>query len=184
MTLWNTDSLTIEAASASESLPDPTTVGGRTHQLVNNSNVTQTWTSVGATPFVVGGVNSANLVLAVGQSARLYSNGTRWVVVGGPGSRRMIALTGVTNASGDAVFNLTPAGFAVAPVVQAAVQAADSSSPLDYRITALSATSVTIRVRSSPATVIALLGLTLLGASVVAPGITVHMYATEAGATP
>lgn len=87
----------------------------------------------------------------------------------------------VTDASGNAVFNMAPAAFPAAPVVVGQTQAAASTSPLDYRVTALTATSCTINVRSSPATAIALLGLTLLGASVPAPGVTVHLHAFPAG---
>lgn len=182
MTLHNTDALVIEAGAAAESLPDPATVSGRTHNLVNNSNVTQTWSTAGA-GFVVGGANVATLTLTVGQSARIYSNGTRWVSVGGP-ARKIFSGTAVTDGAGNAVFNLTAAGFLAAPVAVGQTQAAASTSPLDYRITAISATSCTINVRSSPATVIALLGLTLLGASVPAAGVTVHLHAMDPGSTP
>ena len=105
------------------------------------------------------------------------------IVDGGPNYTKMFAATGVTAGTGDVTFNMTAAGFAATPVVQVSVQAADSASPLDYRITALSATSVTIRVRSSPATVIALLGLTLLGASVPQNGVTVHLTAFAPGSS-
>lgn len=98
--------------------------------------------------------------------------------------RAIFAGTAVSNAGGDAVFAFPAGLFSVAPVVESSVQSADSTSPLDYRITALTNTSCTVRCRSSPATVIALLGLTLLGASVVQAGVTVHLVATVAGSTP
>lgn len=98
------------------------------------------------------------------------------------GVRRVFSATGVTNASGDVTFNFGTA-FAAAPVVSVAFQGAASQSPVDYRITALSTTSVTINVRQSLATVIALLGLTLLAASAPLNGATIHVVAVEAGTT-
>lgn len=184
MAVHDTEALVIDAGTAAESLPDPTLVGGRTVELKNNANVAQTWTSVGATPFVVGGVNSANLILAVGQSARLYSNGTRWVVTGGPGVRSTFAGTGVTDAAGNITFAFPAGLFAAAPAVAAAFQGAASASPVDYRITAISAASVTINVRQSLATVVALIGLTILAASLPLAGATIHVIATPSGSTP
>ena len=98
------------------------------------------------------------------------------------GGRRVFSATGTTNASGDVTFNFGTA-FAAAPVVSVAFQGAASQSPVDYRITAISTTSVTINVRQSLATVIALLGLTLLAASAPLSGATIHVIAVEAGTT-
>lgn len=185
MSTWGAaESLVLEAAAAAEVLVDPTTVAGKTVELKNNSNVAQTWTSTGATPFVVGGINTANLVLAVGQSARLYSNGTRWVVTGGPGSRAFFAGSGVTDAAGNITFTFPAGTFTVPPVVAAAFQGAASASPVDYRVTALTAVGCTINVRQSLATVVALIGLTILAASVPLAGATIHLMATAAGTTP
>lgn len=176
MSLWNTNALVIEASSAAESLPDPTTVGGRTHELKNNSNGTQTWTSTGATPFVVDGVNVANLVLAVGQARRIYSNGTRWVAL--PSAvRRVFAGSGVTDASGNVTFTFTPA-FASIPVITNAVQTAVTDST-ECRITALSVNSVTFNARRAPAVVI--LGISVLQVPIPLVGATVHCHAIEAG---
>lgn len=97
-------------------------------------------------------------------------------------SRRVFAATGTTNASGDVTFNFGTA-FTATPVVSVAFQGAASASPVDYRITALSTTSVTINVRQSLATVIALLGLTLLAASLPLNGATIHVTAVEVGTT-
>ena len=96
------------------------------------------------------------------------------------GGRRVFSARGTTNASGDVTFNFGTA-FAALPVVSVAFQGAASQSPVDYRITALSTTSVTINVRQSLATVIALLGLTLLAASAPLNGATIHVTAVEVG---
>lgn len=98
------------------------------------------------------------------------------------GGRRVFSARGTTNASGDVTFNFGTA-FAALPVVSVAFQGAASQSPVDYRITALSTTSVTINVRQSLATVIALLGLTLLAASAPLNGATIHVVAVEVGTT-
>lgn len=183
MSTWGgSEALVLEAGTAAETLVDPTTVAGRTVELKNNANVAQTWTSTGATPFVVGGVNAANLVLAVGQSARLYSNGTRWVVTGGPGSRAFFAGTAITTAAGLAVFNFPAGTFAAAPVVEATIQFPSGQNPIDYRVTALTNTSCTIEVRQSPALIV--LSLSVLGLSAPIAGVTVHLMATPAGTTP
>lgn len=78
MSLHNTDSYVIEAGTATESLPDPTTVSGRTHFLTNTSTANQVWSSTGATPFSVNSVNSATYTLAAGTGIQFQSDGTRW----------------------------------------------------------------------------------------------------------
>lgn len=183
MALHDTDGYIVETATAAESLPDPTTVNGRTHLLVNTGTATVTWSSTGATPFQQGGVNVAMVAVARGQALQIQSDGTRWIVKSS-GMRAMYAATGVSNASGDVVFTFPAGLFAAAPVVDVAFQGAASASPVDYRITAISATSVTINVRQSLATVVALIGLTILAASVPLNGATIHVIATPAGATP
>lgn len=101
-----------------------------------------------------------------------------------PTPRRMFAGSGVTDASGDVTFNFPAGLFAAAPVVTLTFQGAASQSPVDYRITALSAASCTVNVRQSLATTVALIGLTILAASAPLNGATVHIIATPAGATP
>lgn len=87
--------------------------------------------------------------------------------------------TAVTDGSGNATFNLTPAAFGAAPVVTAIIQAAGSNNPIDYRITAVTATSVTINVRQS--SVLIILSLSVLGVSSPLAGVTVHMHAMPSG---
>lgn len=183
MPLHDATSYVVEGFTAAESLPDPTTVNGRTHLLVNSATATAVWSSVGATPFQQGGVNAATVSLTRGQALQIQSDGTRWVAKSS-GMRAFFAGTGVTNASGDIVFAFPSGLFAAAPVVDVAFQGAGSASPVDYRITALSATSCTVNVRQSLATVVALIGLTILAASVPLAGATVHLIATPAGSTP
>lgn len=98
--------------------------------------------------------------------------------------RPIFAERGVTDAAGNLQI-FFPAGlFAINPVVSISFQGAASTSPVDFRITALNTASVTMSVRTSPATVIALLGLTLLGASVPLAGAVMHVIATSTGSTP
>lgn len=80
MTLHNTTSLILETVANAQSLPDPTTVNGRTHVLVNTGTATATWSSTGATPFTENAVNVATITVAAGQFKMLHSNGTRWAV--------------------------------------------------------------------------------------------------------
>lgn len=173
----------IEAYTAAEALPDPATVNGRTHLLVNSHTATAVWSSVGVTPFTQGGVNVATLSLARGQALQIQSDGTRWVAKSS-GMRPFYAATGVTDAGGNVTFTFPVGMFAAAPVVDLAFQGAASASPVDFRITAISAASVTVNVRQSLATVVALIGLTILAASVNFAGATIHVMATPAGSTP
>lgn len=183
MPLHDTPSYVLEGYTAAESLPDPTAVNGRTHLLVNSATATVTWSSVGATPFQQGGVNVATVTLARGQALQVQSDGTRWVAKSS-GMRAFSAATAVTDASGNAVFAFPAGLFAVAPIVTATPQAASSNSPIDVRVTALSATSCTINVRQAAVVNVALIGLSVLIGTTVAPGITVHLIATPAGSTP
>lgn len=179
MTLWNTDSQTIETATAAESLPDPTTVGGRAHDLTNTGTVTAVWSSTGATPFQVDGVNVATVSVPRGGVMRVQSDGTHWVQIRPFGSRASFAGTAVTNGSGDAVFTFPAGLFPAAPIVVAGIQAAGSNNPIDYRVTALTATSCTVNVRQSP--VVVVLSVSVVGASSPLAGATVHLLATPAG---
>lgn len=99
-----------------------------------------------------------------------------------PPVRRVFAATGVTDGSGNIVFSFTPV-FAAPPVVTLTLQGAVSTDPVDLRVTSVSASSCSVHARRSPATAIALLGLTLLGSSVPLVGATIHCQAVEAGQT-
>lgn len=181
MSLHDTEGYIVEAATAAESLPDPTTVNGRTHLLVNTGTVTAVISSTGATPFQQGGVNVATISLTRGQALQVQSDGTRWVAKSS-GMRPFFAATAVSDASGNAVFNFPAGLFAAAPVLDLAIQAAAGSNPIDFRITALSATSATVNVRQSPTLVV--LSLSVLGVAAPLAGVTVHAIATPAGSTP
>lgn len=98
-----------------------------------------------------------------------------------PAARRVYAATDVTDAAGNVTFTFPAGRFVVPPIVAAAFQGPASASPVDYRITAVSALSVTLNVRQSLATAIALLGLTLLSASAPLAGARIHIVATVAG---
>lgn len=181
MTTYNTDADVIES-SVDFGLVDPTTVAGRAHRLHNNSAANLTVSSTGATPFSSGGVNSATLTLLPGAGVNIYSNGTRWTVASGLG-RQAWAGTGVSNGSGDVVI-VFPTAFVATPVIEATAQAADAVTPIDLRITAVSTTGCTIRARQSSAVVVALIGLTVLVATTPLVGLTVHITASQAGASP
>lgn len=180
MALRDTDSLIIETATATETLPDPVATSGRCHDLSNTGVSPAVWGSTGATPFQVDGVPVATLTVPAGARARVQSDGTRWVLVRDIGTRPSFADTAVTNASGDAVFSFPAGLFPVAPVVAASYQGAVSNQPVDFRITAVSATSCTVNVRQSP--VLVVLSLSVLGVSAPLAGATVHLLATPAGA--
>lgn len=96
------------------------------------------------------------------------------------GARPHFAGTAVTNGSGDAVFSFPAGLFPSAPSVSVAIQAADSQNPIDFRVTALTATSCTVRCRQSP--IVVVLSLSVVGASSPIAGVTVHLLATPAGA--
>lgn len=181
MSLHDSEAYILEAATAAESLPDPTLWNGRTHLLVNTHTATVVWSSTGATPFQQGGVNVATISLARGQAIQVQSDGTRWIVKSS-GMRAFFAGTAVTDAAGNASFAFPAGLFAAAPVVDLAIQFAAGSNPIDFRITALSATSCTVNVRQSPTLVV--LSLSVLGVAAPLAGVTVHCIATPAGSTP
>lgn len=181
MSLHDTDGYIVEAATAAESLPDPTTVNGRTHLLVNTGVASVTWSSVGATPFQQGGVNVANVAITRGQALQVQSDGVHWVAKSS-GMRPFFAGTAVSDAAGNATFAFPAGTFAAAPVVDVAIQSAASNQPIDFRIVTLTATSCVVNVRQSP--VLIVLSLSVLGVSAPLAGVTVHVIATPAGTTP
>lgn len=173
----------IEGYTAAEALPDPVALNGRTHLLVNSSSATATWSSLGATPFQQGGVNVATVALGRGQALQVQSDGARWVARSS-GMRPMYAGTAVSDAAGNAVFTIPTGTFTAAPVVSLAFEGAAGNAPVDYRITARTATSITVNVRQAAAIAVALLGLTILVASAPIAGAVIHAVATPAGTTP
>jgi hypothetical protein len=179
MSLWNTSAYHLDAATTAESLPDPTTVPGRTHKLINSNTAPAVWSSVGATPFTENGANVTTITVPAGGCKDVQSNGVHWLVVPPSGQRQFYAGTAVTNASGDAVFTFPAGRFPTAPTVSAGIQFAAGSNPIDYRVTALSATSCTVNVRQSPTLVV--LSLSVLGVAAPLAGATVHLHALEAG---
>ncbi|MEV3895302.1 hypothetical protein [Streptomyces anulatus] len=179
MPLRSTEALIVETTSAAESLPDPIAFPQRTHVLVNTGSATVVWSSVGATPFADGGgAPVATLSVVPGASVQVQSDGVRWAVKSPVAvARRTFAGTGVSDASGNAVFTFTPP-FPAAPVVTHAVQTA-ITDVTECRIAALSASSVTLNVRRSPAVVV--LGLSVLQVPIPAAGVTVHCMAALSG---
>lgn len=177
MSLHDTDALTIETATAAESLPDPTTVSGRMHVLANTGTTTAVWTASGpASPFTVDGVAAATLSILRGTLRVVQSDGTTWVVQP-TATRRAVALSAVTAANGDAVFTFTPP-FSVVPKVATALQTADTDAT-EVRVTALSTSSCTVNARQSQGVVV--LGISVLGLPQALSGATVHLVAMEPG---
>jgi hypothetical protein len=178
MVLHNTDSLVVETATATESLPDPATVPGRTHIVTNTALVAATWSSSGAggTPFTVDGLNVATLSVPAGRLRQLQSDGTRWIVAP-TASRRVFSSSGVSDASGNVTFTFTPA-FSVVPNVVQGVQTA-VTDVTEARITALTTSSCTVNVRRAPSVVI--LGISVLQVPQPLVGATVHLHAIEPG---
>lgn len=91
----------------------------------------------------------------------------------------VVAQSKVTNASGDAVFTFPAGMFAAAPKVVASLQLAAGNTVTDCRVTAVSATSCTVRASQTAGINVALLGLTLLGLPAPLVGVTVHLIATN-----
>lgn len=176
MALVNSDALVLEPADPSPTLPDPTTVVGRTHDLTNTTVSTVVWGSTGATPFQVDGAAVTTLTVPRGGAVRVQSDGTRWVVIRPSGSRRVVAAKGTTDASGNVIFTFTPA-FGTVPVVTNAVESAVADGT-ETRITAISASSVTFNARRSPA--VTILGISVLSAPQPAAGFVIHITAMEA----
>lgn len=177
MPLHNTDALTIETATAAESLPDPTGVAGRTHDLTNTGTATAVWTSSGpGSPFTVDGVPAASLSVLRGRTRRVQSDGATWVVAP-TAARRVFAGTVASDGAGNATFTFSPA-FPVAPVVSVGLQTTNTNAT-EARVTALSASSCTVNVRQSPG--IVLLGISVLQVPQALAGATVHLLAIEPG---
>lgn len=178
MTLYDTTNYMIKTPDTSPSLPDPTTVSGRHHLLINSNGASVTWTSSGSpTPFLFNGVAVASISISRGDIRLLYSDGVQWVVVVSQAGRRIFSNTAVTDASGNATFTFTPA-FAAQPVVTAALQTTNANAT-EVRVTSLSASSCTVNVRQSPGVVI--LGISVLQVPQPLAGATVHLHAVAAG---
>jgi hypothetical protein len=89
----------------------------------------------------------------------------------------MVSLSGVTDGAGQVTINFVPP-FAAAPRVTNAVETGTADAT-ECRISALSASSVTLTARRSPA--VTVLGISVLSASVPLVGATVHVHAVETG---
>lgn len=176
MALLDTDSLIVVSANTSNSLPDPATVNGLTHDLVNVNGAAATVTSTGATPFLVDGVGAATVSVPSGGTVRVRSNGTQWVLIRDVGARRVFSAKGTTDASGNVTFTFSPS-FATVPVVVNAVETSVTDGT-ETRITAISTSSVTFNARRSPA--VTVLGISVLSAPQPAVGFVIHVVAVEA----
>lgn len=178
MTLHDTEALVIETGSTdlTPTLPDPTTVSGRTHILNNTATAATVWGSTGATPFTVDGTNVASLSITGGRLRQVQSDGAHWIAAPTAG-RRTYAGSAVSDGSGNATFTFTPA-FSVMPDVVQGVQTTNTNVT-EARITALSTSSCTVNVRQSPSVVI--LGISVLQTPGPLTGATVHLIAVEPG---
>lgn len=79
MSLHDSDGFILNTKATAESLPDPTTVPGRVHLLVNETLLSTTWSSVGALPFFEG-VPVTSITVPAGEYKEVHSDGVRWVV--------------------------------------------------------------------------------------------------------
>ena len=130
---------------------------------------------VGATG-ATGGIGPAGPVGPAGPTGATGLTGATGPA--GPGLKS-VRSTAVTNASGDATFSLAGAAFAAAPIVTLSYQGAAGTDNVDFRITALTATSCTVRVRQS--TVVTILAIAVFAASVPLSGATIHLHAIQSG---
>lgn len=170
-------------AGTPQVLPDPTTVPGEAFTIIDGDDTDTVYTSSGPPlPFSVNGVLAATYTAPGGSFRSLRSVGGVWVVdpgTGGAAGTKGYRATAVSDAAGNAVFNMSAAAFLAAPIVVPAVQAAESNNPIDYRVTALTASSCTVHVRQSP--VLVILSLSVLGVSAPLAGVTVQLHAFAAG---
>ena len=176
MTLYDTTAYYVLASDATPSLPDPTTVNGRTHALINIGAAPAVWSSTGATPFTQFGVPMATVTVPRASVLLLYSDGVHWVVTRIATDRRVYSAKAVTDGSGNATFTFSPP-FAAAPVVSQALETSNTNAT-EARVTALSASSCTSQARQSPGVVI--LGISVLQVPQPLVGATVHLIAVDA----
>lgn len=130
-----------------------------------------------------GGIGLTGATGAVGAAGVAGPTGPTGATgpTGPAGTTKSFRGSAVSDASGNATFNLTAAAFAAAPIVALAFQGAAAVNPVDFRVTALTATSCTVNVRVSTGITVALLGLTLLGTSTPLAGATIDLIAMAAG---
>lgn len=181
MALQDTTANIIVVDQAS-SLPNPNSVTGRTHIILNESTSAVAITSFGVNPFHMGGADVASVNLPAGVDLNFQSDGAKWQVTGNGANRAFFAGTALSDASGNAVFTFPVGLFSAPPIVDESIQFPAGQNPIDFRCTALTTTSCTINVRQSPTLVV--LSLSVLGLSAPLAGVTVHLIATSPGSTP
>lgn len=189
MALWDDPAFFISTDGLNEELFNPVSRPNQTHILFNYGTGDQIWTAPGGggTPFFEDGVAVASITVPPGATKGVHSDGVHWVVTsdstpggGSVGQRRIFSADGVTNAAGNVTFNFVPP-FATPPIVATAIGPAGvTADATEARITALTASSVTINVRRSPAVV--LLGISVLQTPVNDVGAQVHVIAVEEAA--
>lgn len=90
--------------------------------------------------------------------------------------RRFVG-SAVSGNSGTVTFDMSSAGFTVPPAASACVVAADGSTIYDVKITALTKTSCSVRVRSSNP--VSILGVSALGLPAPCQGVSVNLIAIQ-----
>lgn len=138
------------------------------------TNGTSATVAVGTTTTGAPGTNAS--VTNSGTSAAAVFNFT--IPRGDPGiSKRIVTLSGTTDASGNVSFTFSPA-FAATPHVDAMLVTANTRQ--FARISAASATGCTVNAFQQNQTLLSLLGIDILTAGVTAiSGATVRVMATE-----
>lgn len=176
MTTYDTNALVLDPNDNIPSLPDPTTVSGRTHDLTNPTASAAVWASVGATPFQVDGAAVASLSVPRGASARVQSDGAHWVLIRASGTRRIFAASQVTGSNGQTTFTFNPP-FPTVPVVSATAQPGALGTNGHFcEVIALTASSCTVQGWQGRGVLVGGQTTDASGA-----GVTIHLHAVEAG---
>lgn len=95
-------------------------------------------------------------------------------------TKKQFAAIGVTDASGNLVFNITAGGFTSIPVASLQVQAPAAPNVHEIKIISVTLTAVTVKVTVAVPVVVNT--VSVLAEPVNASGVTIHLICQEAGA--
>jgi len=115
MPLNNDPQILLVTTTAAESLPDPTTVAGRTHWIVNAFNANAVWSCASpALPFLLNSVAVATVTIPAASHISVLSDGVHWIVTDAPDNFILAAPTVTTPAR---TLNVTFTPSATRPVL-------------------------------------------------------------------